>query len=89
MRIQNRDITESEFDELLQQTFWTPNWTPSSFVLVELKSYGALSKLRNNDLKTLLFKWEKEFATMDINKRAYIQYGAELNRCASSSRTRS
>ena len=77
MRIQDSNMTESDFDKLLHKTFWTPNWTPSSFVLVELKSSGALSKLRNNDLKTLLFKWEREFANMKVNKDSYIQYGAE------------
>ncbi|QIE58003.1 hypothetical protein G5B37_05245 [Rasiella rasia] len=77
MRTQDSSLTEASFDELLQKTFWTPNWTPSSFVLVELKSSGALSKLKNNELKTLLFKWEREFANMHVNKDAYILYGEE------------
>jgi hypothetical protein len=77
MRIQDSNMTEPEFDRLLRKTFWTPNWTPSSFVLVELKNSGALSKLNNNNLKTLLFKWEREFDKMKRSNEGYKQYGSE------------
>ncbi|MFD2823404.1 hypothetical protein ACFS5M_06960 [Lacinutrix iliipiscaria] len=77
MRTQNNNITNLEFDQLLNKTFWMPNWKPSSFVLVELKNSGALSKLNNNNLKTLLFKWEREFDQMENNNVNYKQYGAE------------
>ena len=77
MRTQDADMTELEFDELLKKTFWTPSWTPSSFVLVELKNSGALSKLNNSNLKSLLFKWEREFAKTEVTKNGYGQYGSE------------
>jgi len=77
MRNQDSNLTESEFDKLLHQTFWTPNWAPSSFVLVELKNSGALSKLNNNNLKTLLFKWEREFDDMKGTNKAYEKYAGD------------
>ncbi|OZV66250.1 DUF6090 family protein [Winogradskyella aurantia] len=77
MRTQDSNLTESEFDQLLNKSFVTPNWSPSSFVLVELKNSGALSKLNNNNLKTLLFKWEREFDQMKLSNEAYGEYGGE------------
>lgn len=75
MRTQDGKLTDVEFDRLLNKTFFTPNWTPSSFVLVELKNSGALSKLKNNNLKTLLFKWEREFDKMKRSNEGYARYG--------------
>lgn len=77
MRTQDSTMTESEFDQLLNTTFWFPTWKPSSFVLMELKTSGALSKLNTNDLKSLLFKWEREFDKMESNSGNFKQYGAE------------
>ena len=77
MRTQDSTMTEGEFDQLLNTTFWFPTWKPSSFVLEELKSSGALSQLNNTDLKSLLFKWEREFEKMEINKQNFLRYGAE------------
>jgi len=77
MRTQDSNLTEPEFDKLLHKTFVTPNWTPSSFVLVELKNSGALSKLDNNHLKTLLFKWERDFDDMKGSNEGYGQYAGE------------
>jgi hypothetical protein len=77
MRTQDSNMTESEFDKLLNKTFWMPTWKPSSFVLVELKNSGALSKLNANNLKSLLFKWEREFDKMENNKNNFLLYGAE------------
>jgi hypothetical protein len=77
MRTQDSNLTDIEFDRLLHKTFVTPNWTPSSFVLVELKNSGALSQLNNNKLKTLLFKWEREFDNMKRIDEGYTLYGSE------------
>ena len=77
MRTQDSNMTNLEFDQLLNKTFWMPNWKPSSFVLVELKNSGALSNLNNNNLKSLLFKWEREFDQMENNNANFKQYGAE------------
>jgi len=77
MRTQDSNLTDIEFDRLLHKTFVTPNWTPSSFVLVELKNSGALSQINNNKLKTLLFKWEREFDKMKRTNEGYTRYGSE------------
>ncbi|WP_186987748.1 DUF6090 family protein [Constantimarinum furrinae] len=77
MRTQDITLTHRELDKLLNKTFWMPNWSPSSFVLVELKSSGGLSKLKSRNLKSLLFKWEREFENLDNNKGIFQQYGAE------------
>ena len=77
MRTQDIKMTETEFDLLLHKTFVTPNWAPSSFVLVELKNSGALSKFNNNSLKTLLFKWEREFDKMKEVNKGYSDFGSE------------
>ncbi len=77
MRTQDSNLTEPEFDQLLHKTFWTPNWSPSSFVLVELKSSGALSKLDNNNLKTLLFKWERDYDDMKESNEGYEKFAEE------------
>lgn len=77
MRTQDSNLTDREFDRLLHKTFVTPNWAPSSFVLVELKNSGALSKLNNNKLKTLLFKWERDFDKMIRSNEGYRQYGSK------------
>ncbi|WP_445748329.1 DUF6090 family protein [Polaribacter sp.] len=74
LRIQDKSITETEFDQLLANTFTTPSWTPSSFVLVELKNSGGLTKLNNNKLKTILFKWEREFDKVNALKKGYDDY---------------
>ena len=76
LRIQENPITESEFDQMLANTFTTPFWAPSSFVLVELKNSGALTKLTDNNLKTLLFKWEREFDKMNTAQKGYNEYAS-------------
>ncbi len=77
MRTQDSNFTEPEFDQLLHKTFITPNWARSSFVLVELKNSGALSKLNNINLKTLLFRWEREFSDLNRSEEAFQNYGGE------------
>ena len=47
----------SNIDSLLQKALDSPSWKPSEFVLNDLKNSGGLSKLKNIELKKLLFKW--------------------------------
>ena len=77
MRTQDHNLNDLEFDKLLHNTFHTPNWAPSSFVLVELKNSGALSKFNNNNLKTLLFKWERSYDGMQFTNEGYKDYSGE------------
>jgi len=50
-----------KFDILLHKALASPSWKPSEFVLNDLKNSGGLSKLNNNELKKLLFKWSRFF----------------------------
>ena len=74
-------IQQNDFEVLLEKTFVTPTWTPSSYVLEEMKSSGDLSNIENNDLRQLLFKWERDFSAMksvevgyDRFAKAYIDF---------------
>ncbi|WP_411767081.1 DUF6090 family protein [Winogradskyella sp. A3E31] len=71
------EITQKEFDLLLSRTFTTPSWSPSSFVLIELKNSGALTQLNDNALKKLLFKWERQYSKMKQVQDDYDLYSAE------------
>jgi hypothetical protein len=48
-------------DSLLSLSLTSPSWKPSEFVLNDLKNSGGLSKLSNNELKKLLFRWSRLF----------------------------
>lgn len=69
--------SQKDFEILLNKTFTTPTWSPSSFVLLELKNSGALSNLDNNNLKKLLFKWERKFSKMKVIESQYDLYARE------------
>ena len=70
-------ISQDNFEVLLEDTFTTPSWTPSSYVLEEMKSSGDLSNIENNDLKQALFKWEREFSAMKSMEHGYDRYAEE------------
>ena len=60
---------ESQFasktlDTIISKTLTSPTWKPSEFVLNDLKSSGGLSKLRNKELKRLLFQWTRYYNEM-------------------------
>ncbi len=77
----NQNIGQQEFNELLETTFSTPAWLPSSVVIEELKYSGGFSRLNDETLKRLLFDWERHHleqqATLENYNRyaeAYIDY---------------
>ncbi len=75
---QNEDsINNSEFENILESTFTTPSWTPSSFVLEELKNSGGLSRLKDEKLKKLLFEWERNYASILKTEKGYDDYAFE------------
>lgn len=81
MALPNRNISESEFENLLRLTFTTPSWTPGSFVLEDIKNSGGLSRLSDDSLKYLLIDWERYYSNLlsreesyDIYNREYIEY---------------
>lgn len=67
-------IEQNDFEVLLEKTFVTPSWTPSSYVLEEMKSSGDLSNIENNELKQLLFKWERDFSAMESIEVGYDRF---------------
>ena len=44
------------------------------FCFRRIKNSGSLTKLNNQKLKSLLFKWEREFDRMNISKMVYNEY---------------
>ena len=46
-------------DSLLFEAIENPTWNPSSYVLNDIKISGKLSTLKNEDLKLLLFDWDR------------------------------
>jgi len=71
------NINQDNFEKLLENTFVTPSWTPSSYVLEEMKSSGDLSDIENNKLKQVLFQWEREYSAMETKEEGYDQYAEE------------
>tara|TARA_R110002073_G_scaffold14554_2_gene59351 strand:+ start:32866 stop:33570 length:705 start_codon:yes stop_codon:yes gene_type:complete len=51
-------------DSIISKTLASPTWKPSEFVLNDLKNSGGLSKLRNKELKKLLFQWTRYYYEM-------------------------
>ena len=51
-------------DSIISKTLTSPTWKPSEFVLNDLKNSGGLSKLRNKELKKLLFQWTRYYNEM-------------------------
>lgn len=51
-------------DSIISMTLTSPTWKPSEFVLNDLKNSGGLSKLRNKELKKLLFQWTRYYNEM-------------------------
>lgn len=73
----NLEISVTEFEILLEKSFTTPSWTPSSYVLEEMKASGDLSNIENNNLKQILFQWEREFSAMKAREKGYDRYAEE------------
>jgi len=52
-------LSEFEVDSLLYQALEVPTWNPSTFTLNEIKNSGKLSKIKDENLKLLLYHWER------------------------------
>lgn len=76
-RLEHPNISQEDFEILLEKTFVTPSWTPSSFVLEEMKASGDLSNIENNNLKQVLFKWERDFSDMKSTEDGYDRYARD------------
>ena len=51
-------------DSIISKVLTSPTWKPSEFVLNDLKNSSGLSKLRNKELKKLLFQWTRYYNEM-------------------------
>ena len=71
------NISNDNFEILLEKTFTTPSWTPSSYVLEEMKASGDLANIDNNQLKQGLFKWERDFSAMKSIEKGYDRYAED------------
>ena len=56
--------TSTTLDSIISKILTSPTWKPSEFVLNDLKNSGGLSKLRNTELKKLLFQWTRYYNEM-------------------------
>jgi hypothetical protein len=77
MHNQPDTFSVNEFEILLERTFFTPTYSPSSFVLEELKNSGGLSRLNNQLLESLLFDWERQTARLRNSEKGFQRYGEE------------
>ena len=64
------NLAKINLDSLIETSLRFPTWTPSNYVLNDLKSSGKLALIKDIRLKELLFKWEKEIKNIsDWNRR--------------------
>lgn len=73
----NNSIAQHVFNELLETTFTTPTWSPSSVVVEELKYSGGFSRLNDETLKRLLFDWERHYLNQQSILDGYNMYAEE------------
>ncbi len=74
------DLTVDAFEVLLEKTFYTPSWTPSSFIIEELKNSGGLSQLSDPKLRNLLFDWERGYENLILIHDGYNIYANQYIR---------
>lgn len=77
MHDQPDTLSIDEFEILLEKTFFTPAYSPSSFVLEELKNSGGLTRINDERLESLLFDWERHNAALKNSEEGFSQYGAQ------------
>ncbi|MFN1835245.1 DUF6090 family protein [Balneola sp. MJW-20] len=77
MHDQPDTLSADEFEILLEKTFFTPFYSPSSFVLEELKNSGGLTRINNEQLESLLFDWERHNASLMIREDGFRQYASQ------------
>ncbi len=68
------DLTEEQFENLLSKSFSSPDWTPSTFILEELKNSGGLSQLSDPELRAILFEWQRIYEDLSEVERDYNRY---------------
>ena len=55
----NIEVDNIIIDSLIYYAVSNPTWNPSSYVLNDIKNSGKLSTLKNENLKLLLYDWDR------------------------------
>jgi len=74
------NFTSNDMDTLLQKSFISPSWDPSSYVLTDLKNSGRLSTISNQRLKLQLFDWERHYESLITSTENYRIYSVDYYR---------
>ncbi|WP_202913898.1 DUF6090 family protein [Winogradskyella ouciana] len=59
------NVSEEEFNKMIEKSLFFPTWKPKNFTLNELKNTGKLILIKNDTLKRLLFNWEKHISIIE------------------------
>jgi hypothetical protein len=57
--LKNVEVDNIIIDSLIYHSISNPTWNPSSYVLNDIKNSGKLSTLKNENLKLLLYDWDR------------------------------
>ena len=57
--LKNIEVDNKVIDSLIYYAVSNPTWNPSSYVLNDIKNSGKLSTLKNENLKLLLYDWDR------------------------------
>jgi hypothetical protein len=57
--LKNVEVDNIIIDSLIYYAISNPTWNPSSYVLNDIKNSGKLSTLKNENLKLLLYDWDR------------------------------
>ncbi|WP_229736634.1 DUF6090 family protein [Bizionia arctica] len=57
--LKNVEVNNIIIDSLIYYAISNPTWNPSSYVLNDIKNSGKLSTLKNENLKLLLYDWDR------------------------------
>jgi hypothetical protein len=57
--LKNVEVDNIIIDSLIFYAVSNPTWNPSSYVLNDIKNSGKLSTLKNENLKLLLYDWDR------------------------------
>lgn len=88
--LKNVEVDNTIIDSLIFNAVSNPTWNPSSYVLNDIKNSGKLSTLKNENLKLLLYDWDRLYenilewhagSTTNTNRLVYfvVEEGSLVN----------
>lgn len=78
LKLKDKLYTGKELDSILSLSLSSPTWIPSEFILIDLKSSGNLTRLSNDKLKKLLYKWSRFFSELDETQKMIEDSNTQL-----------